>query len=88
MKSRLLSSSARRRPEPECHQLALSVEADLQRIADAIPFSPIEIASDTVAEPYPHLDARDYARMPRTLADAALMLDAAVTASRDHNGPR
>jgi len=58
------------------------VEDHLRAIANATPLAPIRIADDAVAEPYPHLDARDYARFRRMLADDAVALTRALSSAR------
>jgi len=70
----------------ECRDAAVDqararAECHLRAISKALPLSPVQIADDVSAEPYAHLDARDYARFRRMLADDAMALSRAVAAT-------
>ncbi len=75
-----LLGAARASSHPDLSRLCREVEARLRDLADRVPLAPIRIAGDAEAEPYPHLDARDYARFRDTLAEDAIALSRALAA--------
>jgi hypothetical protein len=73
-----LLAEARACPHPDVDRLRSDVEGRLRATADRLPLAPIQIAADTETEPYAHLDARDYARFRRILAEDAMALAHAI----------
>ncbi len=66
--------------EPLCREVA----ARLRALADRLPLASVQIADPVEAEPYPHLDACDYARFRTGLADDAVALSCALAGTASH----
>jgi hypothetical protein len=71
-----LVAGLRERRNARLDALCADVEARVHAMAARMPLATLRIADDIEAEPYAHLDARDYARFRHALAEDAAALSA------------